>query len=78
MGLLRERQGVFEKFRDEMGKFPKRILFYRGMWIGCCLVSVCQTDTPPDGVSEGEFSTIITEELEAIRSAFPPPTSLRF
>ncbi|KAI0248860.1 Piwi domain-containing protein [Lactifluus subvellereus] len=35
----------------EMGKLPKRILFYR------------------DGVSEGEFKTIITEELKAIRSA---------
>jgi len=42
---------VFEKFRDEMDKFPKRILFYR------------------DGVSEGEFETIITEELKSIRSA---------
>ncbi|KAI0005035.1 argonaute-like protein [Russula compacta] len=42
---------VLTQYRGAMGKFPKRILFYR------------------DGVSEGEFSTVLEDELPLIRGA---------
>ena len=49
-----------------MGKFPKRILFYRGRLklsrCGSKLTSLA------DGVSEGEFEVIVQKELDSIRS----------
>ncbi|KAH9992243.1 argonaute-like protein [Russula compacta] len=42
---------VFEQFKEAVGEFPKRVLFYR------------------DGVSEGEYQTMIEEELRRIRNA---------
>ncbi|KAI0254712.1 argonaute-like protein [Lactifluus subvellereus] len=42
---------VLTQYKGAMGKYPKRLLFYR------------------DGVSEGQFATVIDEELPLIRNA---------
>ncbi|KAI9467034.1 argonaute-like protein [Lactarius psammicola] len=42
---------VLTQYKIEIGKYPKRILFYR------------------DGVSEGQFATVIEDELPLIRNA---------
>ena len=50
-----------------MGKYPKRILFYRGQSFD---PSIEYANKRPfsDGVSEGQFATVLEEELPLIRS----------
>ena len=50
-----------------MGKYPKRILFYRGQSFNPS-DGFANKRSSLDGVSEGQFATVINEELPLIRS----------
>ena len=50
-----------------MGKDPKRILFYRGQSFDTS-DGFANKRSSLDGVSEGQFTTVISEELPLIRS----------
>ena len=61
---------MLEQYKGAVGKYPNRILFYRGKWLYTvpCALQIRLSD----GVSEGQFSTVLGEELDLIRGMLLP------